>query len=913
MQNKIKLLTVGLLLLGSHAFTQDFTGIKIYINPGHGGHDSDDRYIAATGYWESEGNLTKGLYLRDLLERLGATVIMSRTQNRTIDDRKLSEIDAEANANNVDYFHSIHSNAYDATSNYPLLLFRGYDNAPVFPDAKRMGHIMWTEMNKLDRQWTYWPYSSENNRGDWDFYSNWGTSGLGVLRTLEMPGTLSEGSFHDYIPNSWRLQCIDYRKHESIVILRSFIDYFGLDPLPYGLVAGLTRAENQNVTYSYNYNSGLPNDKKRAINHAKVTLLPQNKIYITDDNNNGFFMFDSLSPGSYQLVFDGGEYDPDTVNVTVRADETVFANAFLTEDADKAPEIYLTSPADSAEGVNTYSDITIVFSQEMDTAATDRAFSLNPHKRGALFWSYDNKTMFFRPDSAYTPSTRYHITLSDSAKNSVGQHLDQEYSFSFTTASHHIYPTIISYQPSEQEDSVFIYSDIEIEFSQQMNPEETEVAFRVEPSIEGQFEWDNEYKKLSYIPDHFLLADTLYHVSISPQAVNSYAVGLQDTFSFLFKTRKNNELEIARSFPADGETGVASQMYFFLQFAHPIDYNSYSKNNFEIASENGEIIPLRKLLLSSEGGIYRITFKPKTVLDRSKNYVLTIFPGMASTDGFRMRDTLYVHFRTDSSSRISGTVIDPFEDINKWQSPLDNNSTNNVDSAATGMLKNYSVKMSGSSSGWLFYGFNKDSGGICRIYDFNRPSLGDDPEAEFGIWVFGDFSKNILEFWFDQGDSTQILTLADTLNWYGWKFLHFPIKQTGAGGEVFFQSIVVRQTTDGFKNGNIYFDDLQSKVVVGLQDQSSTHLIARAMQLYQSYPNPFNPTTKIEFFLPASGKTQLLVYNILGQKVREVLNKQLPAGKHQVIFRAKGLASGVYIYELKSASGVLRRRMLLLK
>ena len=97
-----------LLITASGAAAQDFSGIKIYINPGHGGNDSNDRYIPQTGYWESEGNLTKGLCLRDLLEQLGATVLMSRTLNRTADDRSLSEIDAEANANNVDVFHSIH-------------------------------------------------------------------------------------------------------------------------------------------------------------------------------------------------------------------------------------------------------------------------------------------------------------------------------------------------------------------------------------------------------------------------------------------------------------------------------------------------------------------------------------------------------------------------------------------------------------------------------------------------------------------------------------------------------------------------------------------------------------------------------------------------------------------------------------
>ncbi|MCK7533161.1 MAG: hypothetical protein MZV63_20050 [Marinilabiliales bacterium] len=48
----------------------DLTGYRIFINPGHGGHDSDDRHMLATDFWESEGNLVKGLYLRDSSGRI---------------------------------------------------------------------------------------------------------------------------------------------------------------------------------------------------------------------------------------------------------------------------------------------------------------------------------------------------------------------------------------------------------------------------------------------------------------------------------------------------------------------------------------------------------------------------------------------------------------------------------------------------------------------------------------------------------------------------------------------------------------------------------------------------------------------------------------------------------------------------
>ena len=55
------------------------SGIKICIDPGHGGHESDDRHILATDFWESEGNLTKAKAVKKYLEALGATVILTRS------------------------------------------------------------------------------------------------------------------------------------------------------------------------------------------------------------------------------------------------------------------------------------------------------------------------------------------------------------------------------------------------------------------------------------------------------------------------------------------------------------------------------------------------------------------------------------------------------------------------------------------------------------------------------------------------------------------------------------------------------------------------------------------------------------------------------------------------------------------
>jgi hypothetical protein len=84
--------------------------------------------------------------------------------------------------------------------------------------------------------------------------------------------------------------------------------------------------------------------------------------------------------------------------------------------------------------------------------------------------------------------------------------------------------------------------------------------------------------------------------------------------------------------------------------------------------------------------------------------------------------------------------------------------------------------------------------------------------------------------------------------------------------------------------------------------------------LAQNFPNPFNPTTSIEFTVPRSGYTTLKVYNTLGQEVARLFEGNAEAGMiHSVDWRAAVMPSGLYFYTLKSASASETKRMLLMK
>jgi len=84
-------------------------------------------------------------------------------------------------------------------------------------------------------------------------------------------------------------------------------------------------------------------------------------------------------------------------------------------------------------------------------------------------------------------------------------------------------------------------------------------------------------------------------------------------------------------------------------------------------------------------------------------------------------------------------------------------------------------------------------------------------------------------------------------------------------------------------------------------------------ELYQNFPNPFNPTTRIRFSLPKRAYVSLQVFDIEGKQVADLFEKELDAGSHSVDFNGERLASGVYLCRLKVAGSIQERKMVLIK
>ena len=129
----------------------------------------------------------------------------------------------------------------------------------------------------------------------------------------------------------------------------------------------------------------------------------------------------------------------------------------------------------------------------------------------------------------------------------------------------------------------------------------------------------------------------------------------------------------------------------------------------------------------------------------------------------------------------------------------------------------------------------------------------------------------------------------------------------GIGADICADSIKINGTFSG--NGTF----CNALVAVENEDDLGT---PKKFGLSQNFPNPFNPSTTINFLIPKSSFVNLKIYDILGHEVATLVNEEKPAGIYNITFNAgnlsngkAGLASGVYFYQLKAGNYVATKKL----
>jgi len=111
-----------------------------------------------------------------------------------------------------------------------------------------------------------------------------------------------------------------------------------------------------------------------------------------------------------------------------------------------------------------------------------------------------------------------------------------------------------------------------------------------------------------------------------------------------------------------------------------------------------------------------------------------------------------------------------------------------------------------------------------------------------------------------------------------------------------------------FALDDIYYNSVPELSVEDIQTKT-----VQDFQLYDNYPNPFNPSTTISYNLSNSTNVKIEIYNTVGQRISELVNFDQQAGFHKISFDASGLPSGIYIYKISTPYYSESKKMMLIK
>lgn len=602
------------------ADAKKMSDLKIYINPGHGGYDSNDRPVQiypfasndSNGYWESKSNLYKGLHMYYILDSLGAKPYLSRIKNTTADDRSLSGISDEANRLGVDLFFSIHSNAGESV-NYPLMLYRENEiGTPRYTESVTLSKILWKELHS--NQLPYWTRNTEYVCGDLTFYDKQWKGGLGVLRSLYVVGLLSEGGMHEHRPEAYRLMNDDYLWLEAWHFVRSIMEYFNTeDRFTAGNVAGLVY-DNHNLrelqipTKFTAYNR----DKLLPLNGSDIKLCDLNGNVVqtrtTDNLFNGVFVFRNVAPGQYVVKVGHEGYTSEEYPVTVTANQVSYLDCPLDMIRPEHLEVTSCNLSGVTDPVSCASTIDFTFNTDIDEAAFTEAFSITPAVDGYIKFSDSYRKAQFIPELSLATSTEYTVTIASTARTANSKNtqatLTEPYVVKFSTQGRNRLELTETY-PSDG--GVIHYSapTIEFRFDRKLNGSNFFDLISITDTKGTALSFDTRNSSFNKLANNY--GNAILAIKGDLTAGETYSVNLSG------ELRDNENLpmvqDVKLSFKAIDESGVKENS----TVAEPFETAALFVGNLD-RSEGMTAKPTytrstAKKLFGAAGGIFTYKFK----------------------------------------------------------------------------------------------------------------------------------------------------------------------------------------------------------------------------------------------------------------------------------------------------------------
>lgn len=285
-------------------------------------------------------------------------------------------------------------------------------------------------------------------------------------------------------------------------------------------------------------------------------------------------------------------------------------------------------------------------------------------------------------------------------------------------------------------------------------------------------------------------------------------------------------------------------------------------------------------ICGSGGRIYRTTnggITWKYVSTSFSSYTLTKIIFTDENHGWAAGDKYVVIKTTDGGATW-------FSNLYSWGKYNDIAFADSIHGWATGVCGNIDLPFIRTTDGgntWSAFRLNLPS----QMYGITFPSV----KTGYAIGSSGVVCKTA-----DSGATWHQLNFPDSKDIYDINFA-----DDSTGWAVTEYGLIYNTTNGGEKPVNAVNEENKST--------------SKNFYLSQNYPNPFNPATTIKYTIPQESRVSIIIYNTLGQKIKELVNETKPTGSYQVTLDGTGLPSGIYFYRLTTGSFSQTKKLIFMK
>ena len=316
--------------------------------------------------------------------------------------------------------------------------------------------------------------------------------------------------------------------------------------------------------------------------------------------------------------------------------------------------IELTQHLETDESVAlTTTSVTVAYSELVDHASAEAAFSTAPEIDGSFSWS--GTTLTFTPADPLPLEADFVVTVGPGARDAAGNAMATGASpLAFTTVGP---PRVASTIPAEGDTAIARDGDIEIVFSTLMDTASVEAALAITPRTRVELRWRGE--RLTVTPDQPLEPGRRYRLEISTDATDLGGTQLDVPLQLSFVTART-DLDVAQLVPADEVEGIAVTTPIGIVFDRPLDPDSVDGALWTIVPDVAgslEVAELPGAAGLDHGGARLLEFAPSGALAANTTYEVTLAPGLRAADGGELSEAVSWTFTTGAPSLTLGNQI----------------------------------------------------------------------------------------------------------------------------------------------------------------------------------------------------------------------------------------------------------------